>query len=192
MSEKDEQNEPTNEPSDFELDEAEGALQFPDLEQEEGDAPQAEADPLADMQAERDALEDKLKRTIADYQNFARRAEQNIVAARRQQLIDVAKQLITVLDHFEHALAVDTEKISATDLLKGVGIVRDELMRTLSSFGVQRLDVQAGEAFDPNRHEALMRQPGGEIESNHVTAQLQPGYLLNDVTIRPAKVSIAE
>ncbi len=191
MSEKEELNGSTNEPSDFDLDEAEGALEFPDLEQDGDEAP-VEADPLADMQAERDALEDKLRRTIADYQNFARRAEQNIVVARRQQLIDVAKQLVTVLDHFEHALGVDPEKASVVDLLKGVGMVRDELMRTLSSFGVQRLDVRAGEAFDPNRHEALMRQPGGEIESNHVTAQLQPGYLMNDVTIRPAKVSIAE
>lgn len=191
MSEKEELNGNANEPSEFDLDEAEGAMEFPDLEQEGDEAP-AEADPLADMQAERDALDDKLKRTIADYQNFARRAEQNIIVARRQQLIDVAKQLVTVLDHFDHAMAVDPEKINAADLIKGVGIVRDELMRTLSSFGVQRLDVQAGEAFDPNRHEALMRQPGGEIESNHVTAQLQPGYLLNDVTIRPAKVSIAE
>lgn len=192
MSENDELNENTNEPSDFDLDEAEGALEFPDLELDGDGAPPAEADPLSDMRVERDALEDKLRRTIADYQNFARRAEQNVVMARRQQLIDVAKQLVPVLDHFEHALAVDTEKISAADLLKGVGIVRDELMRTLASFGVQRLDVQAGEAFDPNRHEALMRQPGGKIESNHVTAQLQPGYMLNDVTIRPAKVSIAE
>ncbi|MEZ6190888.1 MAG: nucleotide exchange factor GrpE [Phycisphaerales bacterium] len=191
MSEKEELNGNANEPSEFDLDEAEGAMEFPDLEQD-GDGAPADADPLADMQAERDALDDKLKRTIADYQNFARRAEQNIIVARRQQLIDVAKQLVTVLDHFDHAMAVDPEKINAADLIKGIGIVRDELMRTLSSFGVQRLDVQAGEAFDPNRHEALMRQPGGEIESNHVTAQLQPGYLLNDVTIRPAKVSIAE
>lgn len=191
MTEKDEQNGIT-EPSESELDEAAEAVAFPDLEAG-ADAGNAEQpDPLADMRAERDALEDKLKRTMADYQNFARRAEQNVVVARRQQLIDVAKQLVTVLDHFDHALAADAEKASAADLLKGVGIVRDELMRALSSFGVQRLDVEPGEVFDPNRHEALMRQPGGEIESNHVTMQLQPGYMLNDVTIRPAKVSIAE
>ena len=95
---------------------------------------------------------------MADYQNFVRRAEQNVVAARQQQLLEVAKQLVTVLDHFDHALGVDPQKTSAGDLLKGVNIVRDELMRALSSFGVERLDVQAGEPFDPNKHEALMRQ----------------------------------
>lgn len=194
MSEHDDRQDGVTDPSDFELDEAADALEFPDMEQAGGDPADAgdAADPLAEMRAERDALEDKLRRTMADYQNFARRAEQNIVVARQQAIIDVAKQLVTVLDHFDHALAADTDSISAKDLLKGVGIVHDELMRTLASFGVQRVDVEPGELFDPNRHEALMRQADTDIESNHVTAQLQPGYVIGDMTIRAAKVSIAE
>jgi len=193
MSEHDENNDGIHGPSDFDLDEADGALEFPDLAAEEDGGENADSeDPLAALQSERDALDDKLRRTMADYQNFARRAEQNVVVARQQTLIDVAKQLVTVLDHFDHALAADIEKTSAEDLLKGVGIVHAELLRTLSSFGVQKLDAQPGEVFDPNKHEALMRQPHDEIESNHVTAQLQPGYVIDDKTIRPAKVSIAE
>ncbi len=191
MSEHNDRPDDVTDPSDSELDEAADALAFPDLEGDGADAAVV-ADPLAEAQAERDALEDKLKRTMADYQNFARRAEQNVVVARQQAVIDVAKQLVTVLDHFDHALAVDTESMSAEDLLKGVGIVHDELMRALSSFGVKRVDVEPGELFDPNKHEALMRQPDTDIESNHVTAQLQPGYVINDMTIRAAKVSIAE
>ncbi len=188
MSEENTKPDEQAEPQEWELDEAEEALQFPDIAEEEA----GEADPLADAIAERDELADKLKRMMADYQNFGRRAEQNVVAAKQQKLIEIAKQLIPVLDHFDSALGLDPEKTSAADLIKGVTIVRDELMRTLTGFGVQRLDVETGEAFDPNLHEALMRQPDTDIESNHVTAQLQPGYVLNDVTIRPAKVSIAE
>jgi molecular chaperone GrpE len=194
MSDEEKQTDENATPQEWELNEADEAIKFPDVAgpDEDGEASAEAADPLTAMRAERDALEDKLRRTMADYQNFARRAEQNVVAARQQQLLEVAKQLVTVLDHFDHALGVDAEKASAQDLLKGVNIVRDELMRALSSFGVQRLDVQAGEVFDPNRHEALMRQADTGVEPNHVTSQLQPGYLLNDVTIRPAKVSIAE
>lgn len=194
MNEKDKPIDNATEPGDRELNEAEEAIEFSDVDQPvEGEPESVDAtDPLTSLRAERDGLQDKLKRMMADYQNFARRAEQNVVAARQQQLLEVAKQLVTVLDHFDHALGVDTQKTSAGDLLKGVNIVRDELMRTLSSFGVVRLDVQVGEAFDPNRHEALMRQADTDIEPNHVTAQLQPGYLLNGVTIRPAQVSIAE
>ena len=181
-------------PGDRRLDQAEEAIEVPDMDPPvEGEPESAEdTDPLTSLRVERDGLEDKLKRMMADYQNFVRRAEQNVVAARQQQLLEVAKQLVTVLDHFDHALGVDPQKTSAGDLLKGVNIVRDELMRALSSFGVERLDVQAGEPFDPNKHEALMRQADTDIEPNHVTAQLQPGYLLNGVTTRPAQVSIAE
>ena len=194
MAEKDEQNEHTTEPSEFDLDQAAEALEFPDMEVGEGDEADGvvETDPLAEMTAERDALDDKLRRMMADYQNFARRAEQNVVVARQQTLMEMAKQLVTVLDHFDHALAADPEKSSVDDLLKGVGIVHEELLRTLGSFGIQKLNVEPGELFDPNRHEALMRQPHDEIESNHVTAQMQPGYVIDDKTIRPAKVAIAE
>ena len=194
MTEKDEQQEPANEPSEMDLDEAEEAIQFPDMETGEGDESDGEvgADPLSEMTAERDALDDKLRRMMADYQNYARRAEQNVVVARQQTLMDVAKSLVTVLDHFDHALAADPEKTSSQDLLKGVGIVHDELLRVLAAYGIQRLEVEPGEPFDPNRHEALMRQPHDEIESNHVTAQMQPGYVIEDKTIRPAKVAIAE
>lgn len=194
MSEHDEKPDGVTDPSDFELDEAADALEFPDLEQDGGDQGDAgaESDPLVEMQAERDALDDKLRRTMADYQNYARRAEQNIVVARQQAVIEVARKLVAVLDHFDHALAVDTETMSAADLLKGVGIVHDELIRALGSFGVQRVDVEPGEPFDPNRHEALMRQADTGIEANHITAQLQPGYVIDDKTIRPVKVSIAE
>ncbi len=188
MSEYEEKPEDVTEPSEFDLDEADAALEFPDVDAAE----ETGSDPVLEMQAERDAMEDKLRRTMADYQNFARRAEQNVVVARQQQLMDVAKQLVSVLDHFDHALAADPEKTSSADLLKGVSIVHEELLRVLSNFGIQRLDVEPGEPFDPNRHEALMRQPSDEIESDHITAQLQPGYVIEDKTIRPAKVSIAE
>ncbi len=194
MNEHDEKIDDVNEPSESELDEAADALAFPGMDEsdEDGGLAAEDVDPLTAMRGERDALEDKLKRMMADYQNLARRAKQNEVAARQYQLIEVAKQLVPVLDHFDSALGVDAETSSVEDLLKGVNIVRDELMRSLASFGVQRLDVAVGEVFDPNRHEALMRQADTDIEPNHVTAQLQPGYLLNDVTIRAAKVSIAE
>jgi molecular chaperone GrpE len=194
MNEHDEKIDDVNEPSEFDLDEAAEALEFPEVAgPDEVGGPVAEdADPLEAMRAERDALEDKLKRMMADYQNLARRAKQNEIAARQYQLIEVAKQMVPVLDHFDSALGVDAAASSVEDLLKGVSIVRDELMRSLAGFGVERVDVEAGEVFDPNRHEALMRQADTDIEPNHVTAQLQPGYVLNDVTIRAAKVSIAE
>ena len=173
-------------------DEAIEPVEETDVQWDDDTTSQPEEDVVASLERERDELNDRLLRTMADYQNFARRAEQNIVVARDQQSIDMAKGLVTVLDHFDRALEVDPDKTSTKDLMQGVVMVRDELLRALQRFGVERLDVESGEAFDPNRHEAMMRQPSEEIESNHVTAQFQPGYMLRDKVIRPAKVAVAE
>jgi len=143
------------------------------------------------LQAERDELESRLLRVSADYQNYAKRAQLNADAAVQQKLIDVARGLVTVLDHFDLALGAKNEG-DASGLRQGVTMVRDELLSTLNRFGIQRLDVEIGAEFDPNLHEALMRQPSNTVAPNHVTLQMQPGYMLGDKVIRPAQVGVAE
>ncbi|MEM1354311.1 MAG: nucleotide exchange factor GrpE [Planctomycetota bacterium] len=164
---------------------------------EEIDAAEAEATGeemalLNQLQEERDDLEQRLMRVSADYQNFARRAAHNVESAAQQKLMDIARALVTVLDHFDRALEADPETTSAQDLLGGVTIVKNELLAALGRFGIERLEVGPGDEFDPNRHEALMRQPSEDVQANHVTMQLQPGYTLGDKVVRPAQVSVAE
>jgi len=157
----------------------------------EKSAPTSE-DAIHELRQQTDELQSRLLRSMADYQNLARRAEQNVVIAREQALIDFARQLVTVLDHFDRALEVDPDKASVQSVLDGLNMVRAELMRALQQFGIQRLDVQAGEPFDPNKHEAMMRQETQEIQTNHVVMQLQPGYMIKDKVVRPAKVAVAQ
>lgn len=175
-----------------EADAAEG-VQF-DAEQAAGDAASTEQDVLARVQQERDELEQKLLRVSADYQNFARRAQQNITAAGEQKLMDVARGLVTVLDHFDRALeaASGADADTQGDLHRGVTMVHQELLATLGRFGIERVDVTVGEPFDPVRHEALMRQPAEGVDSNHVTMQMQPGYVIGEKVVRPAQVGVAE
>lgn len=137
-------------------------------------------------------LDEKYKRALADYQNYARRARLEAEQARKQQLQDVAKKILTVLDHFDHALQVDPQKVEAQSVFDGVKIVHDELIKTLAQFGIKRMAVEVGEPFDPNRHEALMRQTVEDLDSNHVSQELQPGYTIGDQTLRPAKVAVSE
>lgn len=163
--------------------------------QDEPQQAQAEAqgtEPTEALQRERDELQQRLLRVSADYQNYVRRSQSDVSTAKQQQLISMARELVTVLDHFDHALEMDPQKTSTESLMKGVVMVRDELMRALSRFGVERIDVAVGEAFDPNRHEAMMHQPSEDVQPNHVAAQLQPGYAIDNKTIRPAKVAVAQ
>jgi molecular chaperone GrpE len=151
-----------------------------------------ESDPLAALEQQHAELNDKYLRLAADYQNFQRRSQQNVAQAREQQAMSMARDLLTVLDHFDNALQVDPEKTTTQDLLKGVTIVRDELLRTLAGHGIERLDAEPGEDFDPNRHEALMHQPSEEHGSGRVAQQLQPGYVMRGKTLRPVKVAVVE
>lgn len=143
------------------------------------------------LRQERDELESKYLRTAADFQNYVRRASSNVESAREQAILDVVRKLVGTLDTFDRAMSVAPEKSSVQDVLSGVGLVRDELMKTLESVGVERIEAEAGEAFDPSRHEALMRTPSEEYESNHVVEQYQPGYAVGGKTIRGAQVSVS-
>ena len=163
-----------------------------DLDQQVAGPPAEPAAAVATLEQQYADLESKYLRAAADLQNYARRARQNIVDARQQQLMDVARALVVVLDHFDHALEVDLEKTSPQALLQGVQIVRDELLGALEKFGVRRLEVKPGDEFDPNQHEAMMQQAVEGVGPNRVAAQFQPGYTLQDKTLRPAKVSVTE
>lgn len=155
--------------------------------------PEAEPiDEVTQLRRERDEFESKYLRAAADMQNYARRAQQNVTDARDQQLMDVTRALVTVVDHFDLAIQIDPEKSSAKDVISGVQMVRDELLSTLERFGVQRIDARRGDEFDPNRHEAVMRQAVEDLDTDHVAEQFQPGYALGDKTLRPAKVIISE
>lgn len=144
------------------------------------------------VQAERDELEAKLMRTAADYQNFVRRSQQNVAAEKQETLMKVARALVGVLDNFDRALELDPETTSATDMHKGVASIQASLVQALEGFGLKKIVANPGDEFDPNLHEALMRQPSDEFESNHIAAQFMPGYVLKDHPVRPAQVSVAE
>lgn len=150
------------------------------------------ADPLKKLQAERDEMEARLLRVSADYQNFVRRSTQNTENACQQQLVQLTKALLTPLDHFDHALAVDAEKTTSASLMQGVQMVRDELAKALEQLGIKRLEVKAGDPFDPICHEAIQRMAVDGLDSGTVAEEVQSGYLLGDKTVRPAKVVVAE
>lgn len=154
-----------------------------------------EVDPLDALTRERDELKDKLVRAMADYQNMARRSQQSVAQARDEAKAGLARSFITVLDTIDRALELDPEKTDARAVMQGVESIRDEVLRVLGQAGIEKIEAQPGEEFDPVCHEALMRQPAPEdadIASGHIVTQLQPGYRLNGKTIRAAQVAIAD
>ena len=130
------------------------------------------------------ALEDRLLRTAADFDNYKKRA-----AREREQYVALAnerfvKELLPVLDDLERALAHGEEH----SIEEGVRLVHRSLVTLLERHGVKEIDT-AG-AFDPHVHEALLSQPS-DAEEGSVIDVVQKGYTLADRVVRPARVVVA-
>lgn len=145
---------------------------------------------LAEARAERDEINEKWKRTVADFQNYQRRAIQNEQEARRQGVSAVVMSVVPVLDHFDLALNQKAEG-AAAGILEGVKVIRAELIRALERQGVKVISPSPNDAFDPMRHEAIMQQPAEGVEPGHISATFQPGFELGERVIRSAKVAVA-
>ncbi len=153
-----------------------------------GDASQQE---VAKLLAERDDLNQKYLRTLADYQNSQRRAVSNEREAKQQGVTSVVLNVVTVLDHFDLALAQDPSKATAESIVSGVKVIRDELMRVLQNHGVRVIESARNGVFDPSIHQAVMQVDAADVEPGNVVATLQPGFMLGERVIRPATVTVA-
>ena len=149
------------------------------------------AEVLEELQKQVVEAQASRQRALADFANFQRRAAENEIRARQQGVASVIRSILSVLDHFDLALAQDPTQVTVDQILGGVGIVRNEFTKALESHGVQRIEPAIGEEFDPSRHEAVMQQGRPGVAPNHIANVLQAGYAMGDSVLRPAKVAVA-
>ena len=152
---------------------------------------------LTKLREERDLLEQKLQRAMADTQNILRRQRQELEDGRRRVLEGLTQELLPVLDTFGFALqAYDGQnaeggKTGDTDaLVEGVRMVRTMLSGALERHGLQEIQAE-GQPFDPARHEALAREPNGDVPENQILRVVQTGYMLGEHVVRHSKVIVA-
>jgi molecular chaperone GrpE len=146
---------------------------------------------IAQLGAERDEAIIARQRALADFANFQRRANESEIRAFQNGAARIIRSLLSPLDNFDLALGSGDKGGTAKQLLDGVRIVRGEIAKALSEHGVTTITPQRGEEFDPLRHEAMLRQPAADLEPGTVVQVLQPGYVMGDLVLRPAKVAVA-
>lgn len=150
-----------------------------------------EDDRLAELEAQCEAMTLKYQRALADFQNFQRRSLQNEVRVQQVAKAAVLRDVLPILDNLDLALGQQTPEGASDGIQQGVVIVRDELLKMLGSHGVSPIQVQPGDEFDPNAHEAMMHVEADGVDEGHVAQLLQVGYAMADIILRPAKVSVA-
>lgn len=150
---------------------------------------------LAAVEAENDANKSRAVRLMADFQNYQRRAYQNEQVAHQQGMAAVVQSVVGVLDHFDMALKQPAATPESQQVLAGLRVIRDELMKALTQHGVRVIEPKPNDLFEPGRHEAVMQQAAAGVEPGHIVQTFQTGYALggsgDERVLRAAKVLVA-
>ena len=132
-------------------------------------------------------LKDRYMRTLADFENYRKRADREKSEFFKYALAGVLKDLIPILDNFDRALEHAGE---GDEFHKGVALIYKQMWDVLQRHGLRPIE-QAGVPFDPKIHEAVIREENPSVPSQTVVAVLQKGYFLHDRLLRPAMVKVA-
>ncbi|MCE7974735.1 MAG: nucleotide exchange factor GrpE [Leptolyngbya sp. PLA1] len=147
---------------------------------------------IVSIQAELDEARSRALRLMADFQNYQRRAHQNEAQARREGVAAAVAAVVPVLDHFDNALCMDSSAGSAEQVMQGVRVIREEMLKALGQLGVTLISPRANDDFEPGKHEAVMQRPSEGVEPGRIVQTFQAGYQLGPERIlRPAKVVVA-
>ena len=145
---------------------------------------------LAALAAERDETKDRMLRIAADFENWKKRAQKEQTDKANEARERVLKDMLEVIDNLERAVEHAQGGGNGKPLVDGVRMVLQGALDVLARHGITRIEA-AGEAFDPNRHEAVASEHVPDTEPNRVVRQFLPGYALHDRVVRPAKVSVS-
>ena len=140
------------------------------------------------LQEQLHAANDKFLRLAAEYDNYRKRT-----AKEKEELNGVCKsaviqEFLPVIDNLDRALENKTDNLD--DYKKGVEMIGSQFYAVLEKLGIESFGA-AGDAFDPNLHNAVMHIEDGNLAENTVAAVFSKGYRLGEKVIRPATVQVA-
>ena len=135
-------------------------------------------------------LEDKVKRQLAEFENFRNRTEKEKSRMYEFGARDVIEKMLPVVDNFERGLAAIPEAEKDGPVASGMEMIYKQMMTTLEGLGVTPIDA-LNKPFDPNFHNAVMHVEDEEIEESTVVEEFQRGYIYKDHVIRYSMVKVA-
>ena len=144
---------------------------------EEAAALVQETDPVAALTAD-------LQRLQAEYANYRKRVERDRAVAHELAIGSVLTELLATLDDIDRAS-------EHNELTGGFKAVADQLAAITTRIGLEKYGT-AGDAFDPQTHEALLHDTSSDVAISTASKILQPGYKYKERILRPARVAVTE
>jgi molecular chaperone GrpE len=161
------------------------------------DAAEATAADEADASSKKDAkdekieeLQDRLKRQMAEFDNFRKRTEKEKSAMYEIGARDIIEKILPVLDNFERGLAAMPEEEKGSSFAEGVAMIYKQFVKTLEDAGVEAIEAK-GQTFDPNLHNAVMHIEDENLGENVIAQELQKGYKYRGTVVRHSMVQVA-
>ena len=134
-------------------------------------------------------LQDKVKRQLAEFENFRNRTEKEKSQMYDMGAKNVLEKILPVIDNFERGLATVPEEEAQGAFAEGMNMIYKQLLAELEKLGVTAIDA-VGKKFDPNLHNAVMQVESEEYESGFVATEMQKGYLYHDTVLRHSMVGV--
>jgi len=155
----------------------------------------AEIEKLQQQIAEKDRelteFKDKYLRVLADSENVRKRVRQQAEDTIRLERENLLRELLPIIDNLERAVGAAQRGGNGKSIVEGVEMVLRSMFDFLKAQGVSQLNA-IGQAFDPQRHEAVDHVATAEHTPNTVIGEFHRGYQIGDRTLRPARVSVAK
>ena len=153
-------------------------------ENEAKEAKDAKKDP---KDAQIEELQDRLKRQMAEFDNFRKRTEKEKAAMYEIGAKDIIEKILPVVDNFERGLAQATE---GDPFAEGMEKIYKQLTTTLESLGVEPIEAVDKE-FNPDLHNAVMHVEDESVGDNIIVEELQKGYTYKGFVVRHSMVKVA-
>ena len=154
------------------------------------EADSSDADSSDSLPAQLEEAQQRVLRLQAEMENFRKRTHRSMDEERKYSCLPLLRDLLTVVDNMERAIASAEKDQNTAGLLEGVKMVAEQLTGVLQQHHCQMIEAE-GAVFDPHLHEAIAQLPSESHEPGTVTQVTQVGYQLHDRVVRPSQVIVA-
>lgn len=160
-------------------------------DQDDAVVPEEEVEENTELEAAKKQIEElteSAKRSMADLQNYKKRAEEERREFAKFASANVFMEILPVFDSFERAQEHLPEDLAENDWVKGIQSIIKQFEQIMDKFQIKKMKT-VGEKFDPNKHEAIAQGPG---EKDIIIDELETGYEMDEHTLRAAKVRVGD
>ncbi|HBA68563.1 MAG TPA: nucleotide exchange factor GrpE [Lachnospiraceae bacterium] len=134
-------------------------------------------------------LEDRVKRQMAEFDNFRKRTDKEKTAMYEIGAKSVIEKILPIVDNFERGLASISEEEKGNGFADGMQMIYKQLMTELENLGVKPIEA-VGQEFNPDYHNAVMQVESEEYDTGIVAQELQKGYMYRDSVVRHSMVAV--